>query len=91
MRLCHGKTIMKKNVIIIILAIAILFGFIVLQSSSWSRNDDLNVKQIPKSLAQWYPPQKPGPEYLSKMWVLGGSMMGIVTNTLQGGKCIKIF
>lgn len=76
---------MKKIVpIMIILAFAIVIGFFFIQSSSGSRHDTVNIEPLPKSLEQWYPPQKQGPEYLSKMWVLGGSMMGIITNTLQG-------
>lgn len=70
--------------ILIILAIAIVIGFLFIQLSSGSRHDTVKVEQLPKSLEQWYPPQNRGPEYLSKMWVLGASMMGIITNTLQG-------
>ncbi len=78
---------MKKFAsIIIILAIAIVIGFLFVQSGSGSRHDTVKAEKLPKSLAQWYPPLKPGPEYLSKMWMLGGSMMGIITNTVQGDK-----
>ncbi len=78
---------MRKNVlivIVVILAAAIVFSLSYIPLGYASRTDNSNVKQLPKSLAQWYPPQKPGPEYLSKMYVLGGSMMGLITNTLQG-------
>ncbi len=76
---------MKKLMpVAIILAITIVIGFMFIQSSSGSRHDTVNVKQLPKSLEQWYPPLKPDPEYLFRMWTLGGSMMAIITNTLQG-------
>ncbi len=78
---------MKKLVpvvAVVMLGVAIGIGFLFVPSGNGSITDNVNVKQLPKSLAQWYPPQKPGPEYLSKMWILGGSMMGITTNTLQG-------
>ncbi len=71
---------MKKVVpVAIILVIGIAIGFLFIQSSSGSQRDTVNVKQLPKSLEQWYPS-----EYLPKMWTLGSSMMGIIVNTLQG-------
>lgn len=73
-------------VIVVILTAAVILGVFFTTSGYGSRSDSSNVKQLPKSLAQWYPPLKPGPEYLFKMYVLGGSMMGIVTNTLQEDK-----
>lgn len=69
---------------VIILVAVIVFGLLFIKSDLNSKANDINGNQLPNSLAQWYPPMKPGPEYLSKMFILGNSMIGIIANTLQG-------